>query len=526
MKKYIFLYALTSIALMIILPTCTNLDEDVYDKLPADDFGKTEIEINALLGTAYNTLKTYWPSHYMYLSECGGSMAVTPTRKGGDWYDGGQYRELYMHTWTAQTSQIKESWSAATSAIGTCNANIITVNNSPILSESDKVMKVSELRGIRAFWFYTMIDYWGNVPLVTDYNNKELPVLTSRQEAFNWITKEVSEISETCPEPSASAYGKFTKGVAYMLLSKLYLNAEAWGVTVEGGYTIAYDKVVDYCNKIIEISYYRLEPDWKDNFVATNNNSREAIFACTFSSQDTENENQLMNRTLHYKDKLALGGSFSSWNGICAQPDYVKLFDEQDPRYEGSFLIGQMYNETTGKKIITDHGFDLNHTVDITIIPGTERDGTNWGDVNQHDGARCIKWPYEKTLVDAMENDFHIFRLADVYLMKAEALLRGSNDVGGAVSLVNAIRRRAYGDNNHDYTTVNLAKIALERKFELAWEAHSRQDDIRFGTFEESMWLSSNCERKNDSYLKLYPISFDAYQTNPKLVQNTGYPSF
>lgn len=528
MKKKNILSILAGALFLTSIPACTNLDEDIYDKLPANEFGQSKTEIYALVGTVYNTLKTYWPNNFMYLSECGGSSAVTPTRKGGDWYDGGQYRELYMHTWTAETAHVKGSWSSASEAIGSCNAYYETIKESTVVTEEEKTLLLAELRGVRAFWIYTMMDVWGNIPLVTEYKEvkvaEDVPGITSRQEVFNWLVKEVAEIAGSCPEPAADTYGKFTKGAAYTLLAKLYLNAEAWGVSLEGGN--AYSKAVEACDKVMGFSYYLLEPDWKTNFNPDNNISKEAIFACTFSSMDTDNKNTMMNRTLHYKYKEVIGASLSTWNGICAQPDYVKLFDVEDPRYKGTYIIGQQYNRETGEKIMTDHNFPLDHTVDVTILAGTERDGTNWGDVNQHDGARCQKWPYEKTLVDAMENDFHIFRLADVYLMKAEALLRGGGDAAKATELVNAVRSRAYGNTNHNYPSVDLAKIALERRFELAWEGYSRQDDIRFGSFETPLWKSSNCERKTGDYLKLYPISQDAWRTNPKLVQNPGYEAF
>ena len=91
MKKKSFIAFLLG-ASLLFTPSCTNLDEDIYDKLPAESFGNTEIEINALLGTVYNTLKNYFNANYTALDDMGGSMSMKPTRKGGDWYDGGQYR--------------------------------------------------------------------------------------------------------------------------------------------------------------------------------------------------------------------------------------------------------------------------------------------------------------------------------------------------------------------------------------------------------------------------------------------------
>lgn len=530
MKRNKILSIVAGLFLLGGLSSCMDLDETVYDKLPETSFGQTEKELNALMGNAHNTMKRYWTS-YLHMSECAGSMAVTPTRRGGDWYDGGQYREFYMHTWTAQTTRIKDSWDAAAESIGTCNEAIRKIQESDILTDEQKSEKVADLRGVRAFWIYVMMDYWGNIPLITEFEpnpaDKQFPENTSRQEVFDWLIGEVDAIKDICPASTSANYGSFTQGAAYTLLAKLYLNADAWGVTTSGN---NYQKVVEACDKVMGMGYI-LEPVWKDNFKVNNESSREAILAATFTSNDTGEDgnvkNELHNNTLHYKDYLALGITASgTWNGICAQPEYVRLFDEEDPRYKGTFLTGLMVDKTTGEPIMTDHNFELNHTVDVTMLPGTEYDGTNWGAVNQHDGARCYKWEFAADLTSSMENDFHIFRLADVYLMKAEALLRGGGSASEATQLVNAIRERAYGDTSHDYASVTLDNVQLERRLELAWECWSRQDDIRFGSFTKGMWPASNCERKADDYLKLMPVSQDAWQVNPNLKQNPGYPAF
>ena len=136
---------------------------------------------------------------------------------------------------------------------------------------------------------------------------------------------------------------------------------------------------------------------------------------------------------------------------------------------------------------MTDHNNELNHTIDVNMIPGMEYDGTNWSAVEQHDGARCFKWEFASDLTSSMGNDFHIFRLADIYLMKAEALLRGGGSVSEATALVNTIRERGYGNSDHNYATVTLKEVQLERRLELAWEVYSRQDDIRFGCFTTGM---------------------------------------
>ena len=97
MKKRNIISFLTGTALLFSMPACTNLDETVYDNVPADSFGYTDSEISVLVGTVYKTLKNYpADGNFIALDMMSGSDAVTPTRKGGDWYDGGQYREIYM----------------------------------------------------------------------------------------------------------------------------------------------------------------------------------------------------------------------------------------------------------------------------------------------------------------------------------------------------------------------------------------------------------------------------------------------
>ncbi|MDR1601919.1 MAG: RagB/SusD family nutrient uptake outer membrane protein [Tannerella sp.] len=514
MKKKITIL-LISIIFGMAMPSCTNLDENVYDKLSAESFGSTEVEVNALLGTVYNTLKTYWPNR-IDMSESAGSMAVRPTRRGGDWYDGGQYREFYMHTWTAQTSAIRSAWNSASTAVGTCNATIDLLKNSEFMTDET----IASVRGVRAFWLYIMLDYWGNVPLVIDYQDRELPANKSRQEVFDWLIQEVSEIAKQCPDGNYGNYGKFTKGAAYFLLAKLYLNAEAWKVNVNN----AYAQCIAACDSVLDMDY-TLEPDYKTNFGILDR-SREGILTVCFSESNTEDRNELMNFTLHYADNDSEGSKYGAWNGICAQPDYVKLFDTEDPRYAASFRIGQRFHLVTGDTLLTGHGNPLNYTVNFTIIPDTEYDGGPWGAVVQEAGARCQKWPYSTSLTNAMGNHFHIFRLADIYLTKAEALLRSGGDASEATRLVNEIRKRAYGDETHNHETVDLAKVQLERRFELAWESWSRQDDIRFDDFENAYWSESNCPRKTDKYLRLFPIPQTAWQTNQNLVQNPDYPSF
>ncbi|MBO7417751.1 MAG: RagB/SusD family nutrient uptake outer membrane protein [Bacteroidaceae bacterium] len=556
MKKNKIFSLLAAASLLITVPSCTDLDERIYDQLPAESFGSTATEINALVGTCYNTLKRLFPDDCLTMSEGSGSVMIYPTRIGGDWWDGGQYMQMFMHTYTNMTSCNRGAWNAAMESIGTCNANLNTVLGSDM---PDKDQKAAEIRGIRAYWYYFLVNGWGNVPMVIDYNDKELPTNSSRADAYNWLVGEVNSLVSALPEADGN-YGKFTKASAHALLAKLYLNAEAWGMGSK------YAEAASEAALVINDPGLELLSNWKDNFSWNNSGNRESILSAQYSSSDTRNTNYVHIRCLGYVENLAIGGTFGAWNGFCAQPDYVKLFmhdpskasdptytyyddPENDPRI-ASFRLGMQKHLSTGEILLTGKNLPMNHYAEVFPLNGTEKDGTLWREVQQQDGGRVGKWEYVAGLSGAMNNDYAIFRLADFYLVRAEALLRSGGDVAEATRLVNTVRARAWSGNPNykPYAAVTLADVQLERRLELAWEGVSREDDIRFGCYDKDMWsmfragvgnelddngmpksLTPNTfpwARKSDKYLELFPIPFSAWQTNPNLVQNPGYPAF
>ena len=513
MKKSIITKWLLGAALLAA-PACTDLDENVYDSIPSSSFGTTQAQINSIIAPIYGELKGVFPGDFFCLIEEASDMAITPTRIGGDWWDGGYHMEMKRRNWTYMNSFNRNGWNECMDGIATCNMVYHMVSQNEAMSDELKTQTFAEIRGVRAYWVYMLVDNWGNAPLATDFGSTELPKISSRSELFNFVVTELNEIKDQLPTNSDATYGKFTQGAAYTLLAKMYLNAEEWIGTPMWTETIA------ACDKVLGMSYV-LEGDWKVNFQVENEISGEAIFSVPFSK--TVGGNHLHNRTLHYKDPIALGFTKGTWNGISANPDYVKEFDPEDPRYEGSFLIGPMIDPSTGQVIVTDHGRDLIHTIDFNLMNTDKYDGI-WGEVQQEEGARCNKWTFEAGMNNTdMENDFHIFRLADVYLMKAEALVRNGGDNAEATRLVNAIRERAYQNADHNYASVDLEKIYKERRFELAWELVSRQDMIRFGKFNAPGYL---LPETTPDYRKLFPIPYTAWQANNGLVQNPGYPAF
>ncbi len=502
-----------SLSLILILTFsyqgCVNLDEEVYDKLPVEEFGQTDAQINSLIAPIYRTLKGLFPGDYFLLSECSSDMAITPTRKGGDWWDGGQFKELRLHTWSPNTSLVNSSYNSATGAISSCNKIYAMIDENETIQNKEQIL--AEIRGVRAFWYFILLDYFGNVPIVTDFNDTSLPSTKSRKEVYNFVLNELNDIRDKVRDDvTAASYGKITKGVVYTLLAKMYLNAEVWNPD-DGP---KWQECADACDVVMGLPYV-IEPNFKESFVVQNQNSKEIIFPIIFSTAD--GGNHLHKRTLHYLDPIPLNLNVGTWNGVSAMPGYVKAYDAEDKRVGWSFLTGPML-DTDGTVLITAHGRELIHTVDIDVKYNIDSEG--WGQVEQEDGARCSKWDFESGLNGDMENDMAIFRLADVYLMKAEALVRLNKDNEEATRLVNVIRRRAFDSPDKLKESVTLDDIYQERRFELAWEMVSRQDMIRFGKFLDEI---SGWKPITDPVRLLFSIPQPALNANPNLQQNPGY---
>jgi hypothetical protein len=506
------LYFIYIMLLGFLAVGCTNLDEEVYTQIPVDAYGTNEAEVNSLIAPIYTRLRDYNCVGSPAPKENCTDMSVTPTRRGGDWWDGGTYKEMTQGKWRPQTSAAIKIYNDNYNRITNFNQIIYLIENSQAIA--DKEPYLCQVRAARAMRYIDLIDLYGNVPLVYDFKDLSKPNTTTRAEVYKWVLAELNDIKDKIrSDVTPASYGKFTKGSVYFMLAKMYLNAQVWN-PADGP---KWQECIDACNVIMSLPY-SLETNWKDQFSANNENSKEAILVAVNSITSSF---PARGYTLHYLDPKALGLPGSANNGICALPDYVKSFDTDDKRYLGSFLIGPMIDPATGQTIITAHGRPLNHTVDVTIKYAIDADG--WGQVEQEDGARCNKWEYKKGAT-AMENDCAIYRLADVYLMKAECLVRLGNDNTEATRLVNELRKRAFDQSlwaTKLKTNVTLDDIYKERRFELAWENWGRQDMIRFGTFLNAIpgWRPAALPETR----LLFPIPQTAIDANPNLQQNPGY---
>lgn len=489
----------------LLSQSCTDLSETKYDILPQDKFGNTPEQVATIIGPAYSSLQDITWSYYDLNISVTTDCAVAPTR-GTDWYDGGQWQELAKHTWTSVNPDMSGAWDFCTTGISTVNQILYQLDQSQ--NVVDKETTVAQLKGVRAFYYYCFIDLFGNVPIVTDFTDIKLPVQSSRSEVFDFVVSELKSIEDLVPKENSSAnYGKINQAVVQMLLAKMYLNAVVWKGTP------MWADAITYCDKIIDSGQYILEPDWKSNFSAHNEGSKENIFVIPFD--ENCGSFMLADETLHYLSILTFGLKSAPWNGYCGLTEYIQAFADNDPRKTGSFLWGPQYNGQTGELLITGSGIPLDFTIDVPSLESA----------SQADGARCNKYEFEKGATDAMNNDYVVFRLADVYLMKAEAILRNGGDQSAALSLVNTVRERAFKNSENNLASIDLDGVLSERAFEMAWEGPRRQDLIRYEIASGKEYWSKAWRFKPQTTSKvlLYPIPLSAIDVNSNIKQNPGY---
>lgn len=361
----------------------------------------------------------------------------------------------------------------------------------------------AEARFLRALSYWHGIDLFGNIPLTTDEDvlGATPPQQATRAEIFDFIVSELNDIKDDLPANTRQNYGRATRASASMLLAKLYLNSQVYSGTARN------NEALTAAQEVIN-SGYTLDTNWRRMFMADNHNSPEIIFAVTQDGQHT----QTWGGTT-FLVHAAVGGSMNAadygidggWWGIRMKPQTTRLFEAGDQRASFFYYPDQ--------------------TVEMT------RKVDNW-----NEGIPAPKFT-NKTSTGANgshsthpDTDFPMFRLSDAYLMYAEAAVRTNTNRAQALSYINALRTRAFGNTTHNITDaqMTLPFILDERGRELMWEAHRRTDLVRFGLFTGPTYLWTwkgdvLAGRSTEDYRNLYPIPANELVANPNLTQNPGY---
>ena len=510
------LYALLLAAPVLLAgPACTDLDEVPVSSITPENFFQNEGEVISALAGVYAQLRpTLWS--YYNLSQVSSDENIVPTR-GQDWYDNGVWLELDKHEWAANSPSGRDNINGAWIDIfvGVVRANAVLENLEHVTVPNQAAL-VAEARALRAFYYYQLMDLFGGVPLVTDTELKTRPRNT-RTEIFNFIESELKAVRSALPLASQrgeSEYGRVTRGGADAILANLYLNAAVFSketgvsatsynscATVQIGGISACQLAINYADSILNSGSYQLATNWRSNFTADNNTSKENIFVVNLLNVSGLGTNFLY-RALHYNQL-----SPTPWNGFATIAEVYNAFDANDARRQ-IFLVGPQINFDNGQPAKDRAGNPLVFTVSIA----------NERAASEGEGARIAKWPSDPNHVNEEHgNDFAYFRLGEIYLIKAEAQFELGN-TAGALTLLNTLRARVF-EPDQPLLTVSRDVILRERLFELTGEAKRRQDLIRHGKFTAA-W---SFKPASAAHKILMPIPQNQIDANPQLTQNPGY---
>lgn len=525
-------------ALLLIAPTCTNLTESPHDALTPQTAFQTDAQILAGMAGIYAQLRPLDNNvGYMSVEGLPTDEIIVPTR-GSDWFDNGQWLDMHRQTWTANSGGtltfLNGTWNDIFSGVakanllidvvskaGACDANLANCSS----PKSDSLL--AELRTIRAFDYYMLQNLFGGVPLVTTTSSAQV-TRTARKDVFAFVEKELLASKDKLPAKWPAAFaGRVTSGAANAILASLYLNAGVFtketgvnatsynscsGVTVTNGSACA--AAIAAANVVINSGIYTLNPNWSTNFSPNNQGSPENIFVISHASTHDLGTNWPM-RTLHYNQIPSTQGG--AWNGFSTTAETYAQFTPTDDR-RGMWLAGQQKSFETGLNVTDRTGKPLIFTAQIPDATAAD----------EAQGVRFNKFaplPFAASGSDHPD-DFTVFRLAEMYLIRAEAE-NESGQTSQAIADLVFIHSKHDPANPITATTQAQVRDAIykERILELSAEGKHRADMIRFGKFLSWTEASKNgvANTTRDAHLLLFPIPAPQIASNPLLSQNPGY---
>jgi len=489
---------LLSIFIIGLATQSCKVNEEVFDKYTANAFFATPAGADDALATVVGKIVGTWGNNYAGRDNCwydlncfSSDEQVIPHRNTGDWQL--DFAQLYTRTESTSLGIISNTWNWAYGGIFSANLAV-----SELTAAKADPAKIAEAKVMRDWFYYLLIDDFGDVPYYTDNSvDPNTIAQTPRATIYNNIVTELKANVDLLPETrGGSYYGRFNKWAGYMVLAKLYLNAGVYTGTPDWADALA------ACNKVAS-GGFTLHPSGA-NTSSLHGNSYWDIFGdkcpddetilAEYITENVISGNIYSIRSLNTPTGVAIIG-YAGWNGTVIPSEYYNKFDPADIRRQ-QFLVGPQPDGTT-------------YTTDVSslIDPGAA----------PNEGIRDVKF-YPTGVKDASgaSNDFPIYRYADVLLMQAECNVRLGN-AAAAAPFLNQVRERA---GLGDIAAPTLQNIYDERGFELNMEGHRRQDMIRFGTYLTPHGFVTN---PGDAHVELFPIPVSVLTVNPKLKQNPGY---
>ena len=537
-------FSLLTVLFSLSLVSC-SLDENPRDQIPEEKAyaSATQLYLNTV-ATLYNYIGGSKEGEGLQgtgrgvydLQTFGSDEAILPTR-GGDWFDGGIWEDMYMHSWDAGHEILNNSWLYLYKVITLCNHSLEQLEaHQSLLSKEKYASYKAEVRALRAIYYWYLLDLFARVPIITSTAESMKEIQQSdRSEVFGFV---VAELQEALPDlkyansvSPGDYYGRVTHSVALFVLAKLMLNAEIYAddnwtddihldgkkilFSINGQTMNAWEATVYYCN-LLELSGFSLESLYINNFAVRNEYSKENIWVIPLDKDLYRTQQQNLVRSLHYRHAAAYG--FVGENGTSATKYVLKVFEyntpTEDQRFEWCYWAGQIRD--LNYNIITDRTGQP-----LIYYPWEVKKDLSGGQYVETAGARMRKYEIDKnSTLDGklMDNDIVLFRFADVLLMRAEAKLRNGEDGHEDFFLV----RDRVKMPDRELTLKNLYD---ERLMELCWEGWRRQDMIRFRQYK-SLYTGDDIDPvidESDGHTTVFPIPGNALIFNDNLTQNPGY---
>lgn len=574
MKK-IVITLLTAVLASSLFSSCDKMLEEVnYGNPTTADLMTNESNVALLVGQCYAEVKWlhdhwgYWGVVTLTADE-----GLCPTRMPDkDWADGGYWRNLNTHNWNEMGGAFRNIWNTTIAGAVLCNKLLKTLEDYKS-SMSDKVYAqyTGELEVMRSYYYYMLFDCFGRIPYLEEFVDKASDPLMEPADVWSHLVDCLEKNAPNLPAVTDDAsralnYGRATQGLAYSLLARLYLNAESFDCTPDNikltndkttpikSSADFYTNCVRCCDAIIDAGSYSIEPDYFNNFKIDNSASKENIFVIVENGEANIDERSggdgmMLNKlrinllTLNYNHQKTYNLLETPWNGFCARPSFIDRFAASDVRGPGNEGKGTNDTKQWGWFLgpIYDAAGKLCEDKDEAKSPAIiVKDVTSLTEATDLEGARNIKYEIDKSgKYKYSENDFVLFRYADVLWMKEEAILRGgAGSSGWASADFQTLRKRAFAydaDPAAAYAAAYPSALTLdgildERGREFSWENMRRRDLIRFGKFNQPSYVQFITA--TDSYRKWFPIPYKILEKsvrdengNPVWTQNPGYPT-